>query len=147
MLIFRCSTTLFLPLSNLIVSVQNWKPPLSHFLLQLIYPQCDTISPLSLKLGLTSLTPTTQFPLTPQVAETILVRDWQKITDPYLIIDENVLEEVCSYSFVFSHYKKRGFRPRLKNAAIDPKNAAIGYSRVFYSRVYKRGLNSAAIVL
>ena len=45
------------------------------------------------------------------------------------------------------HYKKRGFRPRLKNAAIDPKNAAIGYSRVFYSRVYKRGLNSAAIVL
>ena len=102
MLIFRCSTTLFLPLSNLIVSVQNWKPPLSHFLLQLIYPQCDTISPLSLKLGLTSLTPTTQFPLTPQVAETILVRDWQKITDPYLIIDENVLEEVFSYSFVFS---------------------------------------------
>ena len=46
-----------------------------------------------------------------------------------------------------THYKKRGFRPRLKNAAIDPKNAAIGYSRVFYSRVYKRGLNSAAIVL
>ena len=50
------------------------------------------------------------------------------------------------------HYKKRGFRPRLKNAAIDAKNAAIGYSRVFYSRVfysrvYKRGLNSAAIVL
>ena len=40
------------------------------------------------------------------------------------------------------HYKKRVFRPRLKNAAIDPKNAAIGYSRV-----YKRGLNSAAIVL
>ena len=102
MLIFRCSTTLFLPLSNLIVSVQNWKPPLSHFLLQLIYPQCNTISPLSLKLGLTSLTPTTQFPLTPQVAETILVHGWQKITDPYLIIDENVLEEVFSYSFVFS---------------------------------------------
>ena len=24
------------------------------------------------------------------------------------------------------HYKKMGFRPRLKNAAIDPKNAAIG---------------------
>ena len=45
------------------------------------------------------------------------------------------------------NYKKRGFRPRLKNAAIDPKNAAIGYSRVFYSRVYKRGLNTAAIVL
>ena len=45
------------------------------------------------------------------------------------------------------HYKKRGFRPRLKNAARDPKNAAIGYSRVFYSRVYKRGLNTAAIVL
>ena len=42
------------------------------------------------------------------------------------------------------HYKKRGFRPRLKNAAKDPKNAAIGYSRVFYSRVYKRGLNTAA---
>ena len=43
---------------------------------------------------------------------------------------------------VCNHYKKRGFRPRLKNVAIDPKNAAIGYSRV-----YKRGLNSAAIVL
>ena len=38
--------------------------------------------------------------------------------------------------------KKRGFRPRLKNAAIDPKNAAIGYSCV-----YKRGLNTAAIGL
>ena len=24
------------------------------------------------------------------------------------------------------HYKKMGFRPRLKNAAIDPKNAPIG---------------------
>ena len=24
------------------------------------------------------------------------------------------------------HYKKKGFRPRLKNTAIDPKNAAIG---------------------
>ena len=48
---------------------------------------------------------------------------------------------------VNNHYKKRGFRPRLKNAAIDPKNAAIGYSRVFYSRVYKRGINTAAIVL
>ena len=45
------------------------------------------------------------------------------------------------------HYKKRGFRPRLKNAAIDPKNAAIGYSCVFYSRIYKRDLNTAAIVL
>ena len=43
-----------------------------------------------------------------------------------------------------THYKKRGFRPRLKNAAIAPKNAVIGYSRVFYSRVYKRGLNTAA---
>ena len=47
----------------------------------------------------------------------------------------------------YRHYKKRGFRPRLKNAAIDPKNAAVGYSRVFYSRVYKRVLNTAAIVL
>ena len=43
---------------------------------------------------------------------------------------------------IFLHYKKRGFRPRLKNVAIDPKNAAIGYSRV-----YKRGLNTAAIVV
>ena len=46
-----------------------------------------------------------------------------------------------------SHYKKMGFRPRLKNAAIDPKNAAIGYSHVFYSRVYKCGLNTVAIGL
>ena len=30
---------------------------------------------------------------------------------------------------------------------IDPKNAAIGQSRVFYSCVYKRGLNTAAIGL
>ena len=45
--------------------------------------------------------PTTQFPLTPQVAKTILVRGWQKITNPSLIIDENVLEEVFSYSFSF----------------------------------------------
>ena len=43
---------------------------------------------------------------------------------------------------VADHYKKMGFRLRLKNAAIDPKNAAIGYSCV-----YKRGLNTAAIGL
>ena len=46
-----------------------------------------------------------------------------------------------------SHYKKMGFRPCLINAAIDPKKAAIGYSRVFYSCVYKHGLNTAAIGL
>ena len=40
------------------------------------------------------------------------------------------------------HYKKMGFRPRLKNTAIDPKNAAIGYSCV-----YKCGLNTVAIGL
>ena len=51
---------------------------------------------------------------------------------------------VSSTGKVSDHYKKRGFLPRLKNAAIAPKNAAIGYSRVFYSRVYKRGLNTAA---
>ena len=43
---------------------------------------------------------------------------------------------------MYAHYKKMGFRPHLKNAAIDPKNAAIGYSCV-----YKRGLNTAAIGL
>ena len=52
--------------------------------------------------------------------------------------------KMCCYKIIKHHYKKRGFRPRLKNAAIAPKNAAIGYSRVFYSRVYKRGLNTAA---
>ena len=38
------------------------------------------------------------------------------------------------------HYKKRGLQPRVKNATIDLKNAAIGYSRVFHSRVFKRDL-------
>ena len=52
-----------------------------------------------------------------------------------------------THANVYGHYKKMGFRPRLKNAAIDPKNAAIGYSRVFYSHVYKRSLNTAAIGL
>ena len=51
------------------------------------------------------------------------------------------------YNLTTQHYKKMGFRPRLKNAAIDPKNAAIGQSGIFYSRVYKRGLNTAAIDL
>ena len=46
-----------------------------------------------------------------------------------------------------SHYKKMGFRLCLKNAAIDPKNATIGYSCVFYSCVYKHGLNTTAIGL
>ena len=58
--------------------------------------------------------------------------------------------ENCFFQLSIStihHYKKMRFRPRLKNAVIDPKNATIGYSRVFYSRVYKRGLNTAAIGL
>ena len=65
---------------------------------------------------------------------------------PSLKIQERMIL-ILEIGVACSHYKKRGFRPRLKDAAIDPKNAAIGYSRVFYSRVYKRGLNTAAIVL
>ena len=45
------------------------------------------------------------------------------------------------------HYKKRGLWLHFKNTAVDPKNVAIGYSHVSYSRVYKCGLYCATIAL
>lgn len=102
MLIFRYVPRHFFFLSQILLSLfKTGSLPLLTFCLNL-YILSAIQSLLSLKLGLTLLTPTTQFPSTPQVAETILVRRWQKITEPSLIIDENVLEEVFSYSFVFS---------------------------------------------
>lgn len=41
--------------------------------------------------------------------------------------------------------KKRGLQPHLKKAVIDRKNAAIGYSYVFHSRVSKHDLSCATI--
>ena len=43
------------------------------------------------------------------------------------------------------HCKKRRLQLHLKNAAIDPKNAAIGYEPHFYSRVFKCSLSYATI--
>jgi len=40
-------------------------------------------------------------------------------------------------SLAFSH--------TTKTATIDPKNAAIGYSHIFYSCIYKRGFHCATI--
>ena len=48
-------------------------------------------------------------------------------------------------NYKWRHYKKRALQPHLKNAAIDPKNTTIGYSRVFHSRVSKHSLSYATI--
>ena len=40
-------------------------------------------------------------------------------------------DTICQPKARGGHYRKMGFRPRLKNAAIDPKNAAISYSCVY----------------
>ena len=59
-----------------------------------------------------------------------------------LVMLQKSAEQFCRLPHVEQPLQKKGFRLCLKNAAIDPKNAAIGYSCV-----YKHGLNTAAIGL
>ena len=62
--------------------------------------------------------------------QTTHLRNWQLfLENPPIITKTSQIIHTMVFNF-YTHYKKQGLQPRLKNAAIDPKNVAIGYSCV-----------------